>query len=709
MMSQTLFVLMSLIGAEPAWQATDFSQRAIVEITQPAEDAAVDVAAVKVLTLGRCRADGQDLRVFDAAGQAVPFQVTFLDAAHDALISFRATDAKAGSRFVVYFGNAAATRAAEQLNVPEVPGAGAPQGDWVPRAGLVLTTKQRPEADNPKTIEEFTKLWSDSVRPHGARYQRRISDGFNPFGSSDDYLSAYRGWLKIPAAGTYQFCTASNEASFSFLDGKELIHWPGRHTEERGIRGEKNVTIELTAGLHFVEYYHEEVTLQQVAFLGWRTPASGMAFEAIPESVFVAPHTANVVRYETKDGVVPTFEPTIVDSLWPENRSTGQFTRVRFRADHTELFPAGTKYRWEFGDGQIAEGAEAEHVYLALGRFDVALTVTEPSGRTQTAKWPLDVYEIQHVTDDIGQGHPTEYAKLAATYDPEKLDATHLREFAHVLSDGERSAEAIRIARRWLEKFKADHPQETPAVQRLLALNLLRTDAGIDAAIAAFEASLTAESPLSERLDSLAQVIRLLGSELEQPDRALQTFTRVEQLTKGQRLDEEARAAYRRAIIAAADARLWQDKLEEAQVLYRRAELVDGKIIPPQVKAARMGAYPQAIREFLETEQLEAALDVINQWDETFPTEKPKGHTLFWRGKASHLRGHHRDAARWLAKSIRLATGAAFETEARWLRCASLLEAGQSDVARKELVQLAKFPLADRFTQLAKERLASLK
>ncbi|MCX7423526.1 MAG: PKD domain-containing protein [Planctomycetia bacterium] len=711
MMSQTLLVLMSLIGAEPVWQAADFSQRAIVEIAQSSEDAAVDVAAVKVLTLGRCRADGFDLRVFDAAGKPVPFQVTFLDAAHSALISFRASDAKAGSQFVVYFGNAGASRAAEQINVPEVPGAGAPQGDWVPHAGLVLTTKQRPEGDNPKTIEEFTKLWSDSVRPHGARYQRRISDGFNPFGSSDDYLSAYRGWLKISAAaaGTYQFCTASNEASFSFLDGKELIHWPGRHTEERGIRGEKNVTIELTAGLHFVEYYHEEVTLRQVAFLGWRTPASGPAFEAIPESVFVAPHTANVVRYESKEGIVPTFEPTIVDSLWPENRSTGQFTRVRFRADHAELFPAASKYRWDFADGQNAEGAEAEHVYLALGRFNATLTVTEPSGRTQTAKWPLDVYEIQHVTDDIGQGHPTEYAKLASTYDPEKLDATHLREFAHVLSDGERSADAIRIARRWLEKFKADHAQETPAVQRLLALNLLRTDAGVDAAIAAFEASLTADSPLSERLDSLTQVIRLLGSELEQPDRALQTFTRVEQLTKGQRLDEEARAAYRRAIIAAADARLWQEKLEEAQVLYRRAELVDGKIIPPQVKAARMGAYPQAIREFLETEQLEAALDVINQWDETFPTEKPKGHTLFWRGKASHLRGQHRDAARWLAKSIRLTTGAAFETEARWLRCASLLEAGQTEIARKELVLLAKFPLADRFTQLAKERLLSLK
>src|SRR5439155_16184938 len=143
------------------------------------------------------------------------------------------------------------------------------------------------------------------------------------------------------------------------------------------------------------------------------------------------------------------------------------------------------------------------------------------------------VYEIQHVTDDIGQGRPADYAKLAATYDSEKFDAMHLRELAHVLSDGERFGDAIRIARRWLEKFQADFPKEVPAAQRLLALNLLRTDAGLDTAIAALEASLTDDSPLAERLDSLAHVIRLLGSELEQPDRAQQAFARVEQLTKG--------------------------------------------------------------------------------------------------------------------------------------------------------------------------------
>ena len=37
--------------------------------------------------------------------------------------------------------------------------------------------------------------------------------------------------------------------------------------------GEVNTPVQLTAGLHYVEYYHEEVTLEQMAFLGWRPSA----------------------------------------------------------------------------------------------------------------------------------------------------------------------------------------------------------------------------------------------------------------------------------------------------------------------------------------------------------------------------------------------------------------------------------------------------
>ncbi len=153
--------------------------------------------------------------------------------------------------------------------------------------------------DNPQTEEALAQLMARSPGKLGARYQRNISDGFNPFGASDFYISVYRGWVKIPKAGPYQFCTASNEASFSFLDGRKLVHWPGRHTEERGLRGEKNAQVELTAGLHYVEYYHEEVTLQQVSFLGWRPSGDKGEFAGIPDEIFTRPHTASVVAYET--------------------------------------------------------------------------------------------------------------------------------------------------------------------------------------------------------------------------------------------------------------------------------------------------------------------------------------------------------------------------------------------------------------------------
>ena len=51
----------------------------------------------------------------------------------------------------------------------------------------MLTTRQRPDGENPNTPDEFQKLWAASPTAHGARYQRKISDGFNPFGSSDFY------------------------------------------------------------------------------------------------------------------------------------------------------------------------------------------------------------------------------------------------------------------------------------------------------------------------------------------------------------------------------------------------------------------------------------------------------------------------------------------------------------------------------------------
>ncbi len=452
-MSRHLFlsaglVLLATAGVPAAdpWHLPNWPARAIVEIPKPLSDPAVDTAAVRVLCQGLAKPDGSDYRVLDAGGKPVPFQLMFHDAARYSLLSFRAPEGK--GRYFVYFGNPKAERAKEQVVVDPKPGAGPPKGEWVPHYGLVLETIERPEGKNPETVEDMAKLLAGSKAKHGARYQRRISDGYNPFGSSDYYMSIYRGWLDIPRAGKYEFCTASNEASFSFLDGKELVHWPGRHTAERGLHGEKNAAVELTAGLHYVEYYHEEVVLDQMAFLGWRPPRANF-FGGIPESIYTAPHQAVVTAYETPKGPLLRFEPVISDSAWPTERHEGQYTRCRFAAGKSPPRPDGTTYRWDFGDGQTAAGAEVEHVYLALGHYAVSLTAQGPQGKA-AAKWPLTIFDIEHVTDEYREGRPKDYAKIAGTYDRSKLDADSLKELAYLFAESEEPAKALGIGKEFL-------------------------------------------------------------------------------------------------------------------------------------------------------------------------------------------------------------------------------------------------------------------
>jgi tetratricopeptide (TPR) repeat protein len=698
-----VLVVVSATHADP-WHLTGWQARAVVEIPKPSTEKGVDTAGVRILCQGKAKSDGGDYRVLDAAGKPVPFQLMFHDAERYSLLSFRTADPK--QRYFVYFGNPKAERSAEQVIAAPAPGTGPPKGAWVPKYGFVLQTIQRPEGDNPRTVADMAELIKSSKIKYGARYQRRVADGYNSFGPSDYYISIYRGWIHIPKAGKYQFCTVSNEASFSFLDGKELVHWPGRHTVDRGARGEVNAVVELMAGLHYLEYYHEEGTLEQMAYLGWRPSADAGPFAPIPDSVYTAPHDAVVIRYEDNKGALSVFEPIITDSVWPAERSEGQWTRCRFQAAKNTALPPGFTYQWDFGDGQKADGAEVEHVYLSLGKRNVALTAKGP-GVTSTTHWPLTIFEIEHVTDQFKEGQTKDYAKLARAYDRAKLDEADLRELAYLFAESEESAEALAIGKLYLTRFTDAKLAQTRRIRRLMADCALRLGQGsIDDAIRNYQASLTKDTPAAEKLDVLARLIRLIGIERKMPDKATPLVAQVEETIKNaQRIDEETRAAYRRAVIAAGDVLLWQGKRDGARELYTKAERLTRNPIPSQVRAARIGAYPNSLREYISGGNFGAALDLVDRWDETFPTEKVKGHTFYWRGKILALRGRLQDAERYLQWAVRMTVGADFESEERWLLAQTLEQLGRKEEARKELGKLVASGLEDEFTRRAKEKL----
>ncbi len=702
----------STLDAADAWHLDGWSARAILTIAKPLADASVDSASVRVVHQGRAKPDGSDFRVRDAAGKTVPFQLTWHDNDGYSLLTFRSGKPAAGAKFFVYFGNPKAARPAEMVTAEVRLGAGPPKGAWVPRQGLVFATIKRPEGDNPKTVADFQQLMAASTESYGARYQQRISDGHNPFGPSDLYISFYKGWIRIPKDGTYRFCTASNEASFSFLDGKPLIHWPGRHTSERGARGEFNQKVELKAGLHYLEYYHEEVLLKQVAFLGWSPPGSQKGhYAAIPGNLYPLPHSAAVTGYDSVDGPLVTFVPAYIDTIWPDPgvRARGQYTRVRLAVEVPGSFPKGTVFGWDFGDGQSAEGASVDHLYLSMGRFQAKLTATT-AGKSQTIGWPVEVFEVQHVAGDIRQGRYPDYVKLAAGYDMAKLDATNLGELVHLYGEGGDSKRAVAAGRDWVRRFGKIRPEQAPAVRRVLALAALSAgDTGIDEAIANFQASITDKTPAAESLDSLARLIRLLGIRRNQPDKSPELLKRVQEVAVNAKpplsQDEVAKMSYRRAINAAGDVALWHGQKAEALGFYRRVEALLGRFIPKSVRSARTGSFPNSIREYLQQNNYGAAIETVDRWEDQFATEKVKGHTFYWRGLALALRGQHLEASEYLDLALSLGEGALWETQARWRLVVALEATGRAKRGRVELVKLTTTGIRDRWTELAREKL----
>jgi TolA-binding protein len=367
--------------------------------------------------------------------------------------------------------------------------------------------------------------------------------------------------------------------------------------------------------------------------------------------------------------------------------------------------PDGTKFTWDFGDGQTATGPAVEHVYLVSEKtYPVTLTADGPAGK-QTVTWPLDVFEIEHVTDQFKEGKPKEYAKVVAGYDRSKVDATALKELAFLLAEAEEYAPAAQACEEFAKRFPTADALPAARVKRLLADCQIRSGGNMDQAVANYQAALVKEMPATEKLQVLARLIRLLGVDRGDADKAADVLKQVEAVVKELRLDEDGRKAYRQAVIAAGDAMLWANKSADALKLYDRAEVLRGTPIASQVRAARIGSYPNSLREYIAGGNYGAALDLVNEWDDTFPTDKPNGQSFYWRGKLLLLRGQPAEAVRYLGRSVAATTGAPFETESRWLLAAALEQTGKTDEAKKELAKLVRTGLNDEFTRKAREKL----
>ncbi|OQA01861.1 MAG: PKD domain protein [Planctomycetes bacterium ADurb.Bin412] len=699
------------------WHVPDWPYRAILLVMEKDRD--VDVAAVRIHHSGTAHPQGYDYRIFDSAGKPVPWQLTFHDPRRDSLLSFRCPAPQ--DTFTIYFGKPDADVDPMQAIADPRPGSGPPaagpaaQG-WIPRAGLVLTTLRRPrDLDNPATVTDLARLIEQSPGPDGAEYRKNISDGVNPFGDSDYFLSIYRGWIRLPADAKYGFCTASNESSFSFLDGTELVHWPGRHTEQRGALGQKNAERSLAAGLHHIEYYHEEVLLYQVAFLGYKPPESEY-YIGIPDSFFPQPKPARVLRYEEQNAG-PTLLPKIelIDSLWPQKRPSGQYTRFRCHASAARetIDWNGWSLQWDFGDGQQAKEPTADHIFLLPGSYQIKLAAAAPDGRKIERNWPLEVFPIEHLSESFTAGQYPDYLPLVSRYDRSRLSPAALFELANFLDETGARHPARETAQTVLDRG------DTPDLVRLLAHLYLAGEAGkpqaawcSDAppeAAAHLRSALELSSVPVEKMQVLERLIRHLGVHLLDLQSAEAEYQQAQALVEKEVLRGPLKQVFRSATMAIGDAHLCAGQKEKAGEDYQTAEALAEPIIPQPVRAAKIGAYPQQIIELIDSSQFDAARDTVMAWYDQLPADMPRGEILFWLGKEELLGGCPAAAIRPLKVACPLVQGSPFEAEAGWLLAEAYRQSGDTNNQMAALDILVRSGLNSPWREKAVQQLKTLK
>jgi type IV pilus assembly protein PilY1 len=117
-------------------------------------------------------------------------------------------------------------------------------------------------------------------------YNGQINGSGNPFGSNDNYLTIFGGQINIPIAGNYRFAVDGDDAVEVIIDGNFIVGWHGGHGR-CNCQSHDSSPVYLTAGLHTIEFRHEEATGGDNYYLWWEQDWSGgFGWQIVPALAF---------------------------------------------------------------------------------------------------------------------------------------------------------------------------------------------------------------------------------------------------------------------------------------------------------------------------------------------------------------------------------------------------------------------------------------
>ena len=254
--------------------------------------------------------------------------------------------------------------------------------------------------------------------------------------------------------------------------------------------------VELTAGLHYLEYYHEEVRWSR-----WPSSAGGRrptpAFRRHSGVVLHRParRRRDALTRTPKGPLLPSSR-SIADSVWPAERSEGQYTRVRFAAGKGRRLPDGHEIPLGFRrrpDGRRRRGrARLPDAGDVPGDADGAGTGRDADGAL-AVDWFSRSSTSPTSTRRAGRRTTRSWRKGTTA---RKLSAAPCGSWQHLLAESEEPAECGGGGQgHSLQRFPNADALTQARVRRLMADSALRRARGPRRGDRQYQASLVKEMP----------------------------------------------------------------------------------------------------------------------------------------------------------------------------------------------------------------------
>jgi len=582
----TLFMTVALAcstalcrGGGAKWHLQGWPCRKVLEVRSKAPEACMDVYIGT-----RATRDGHDLRVVSHKSRPMKLRIVHSTPEGRFLIVFETSDGPGA--YYLYSGRALASAPAK----------------WEPKTGLVLEIRTRAEGQC-DSWENMKKMIEASTEVQGRAFRDRIFDGFNPFGPPDDYISIYRGRLKITKPGLYTFSTMSDEASFMFINGRMVCQWPGRHESAPGRRGRFQGKIRLDRGLQKIDYYHVEYDGAQSAAAAWAPPGARGA-QLIPASAFALPAKAQLLHTELKG------ESLTADFQY-ENRNylelgRGKMTAVAFSFTGSSDGDRLPRCKWNFGDGTYGGGIKARHVYTAPGVYTVRLQAMSATRKISSFQTRI---RVKPVWSDLDFRLPKmkAFRKAVLKYPFDKLSPPNQAGAMYLYRDSQYDEELLAICQAlYPQRQQLDPLDQYELLLTLAELNLRNPD---EAVRLYHQALPLVKKDKTKLLDLEMKIADALFYYKRDYKGAAEAYKSIRKRYAG-----SSSVTLRIALIRIGDVYREEGNAEEARKIYNEAEQ-HPSFKPKLPKAILSGGYVTAVLEKLRNNKAKDALEFMDKWE----------------------------------------------------------------------------------------------